>query len=130
LRGAQLAAHSVNKCLIAPSTWTRNRRGPKKGCALNMAAAALSRLAPVFRVEDPRHGRAKVAVNLATDRFARGATELRRGQGGALRDLSVRHGDLQSAVMLVKQAGLSFTFALSPQAPAVDLNQETPARPR
>jgi hypothetical protein len=99
--------------------------------ALNMAAAALSRLIPVYRVADPRDGHTEVPVNLVTMRFARGATELRGATGEALRDLSVRHGELQSALSLVRRAGIAFTCALSPEPPpAVDLDQEAPARPR
>jgi hypothetical protein len=83
--------------------------------ALNMAAAALSRLVPVYRIDDPAQEHAAVAVDLTRHRFARGATELRGGNQAPLRDLSVRQGDLQSALSLIRRAGITFTLALSPE---------------
>jgi hypothetical protein len=95
--------------------------------ALCMAAAALSRLAPVYQLRDLPEGRVTLHVDLTQRRFARGATELRGGNQPAARDLSIRYGDLQSALSLIKRAGVSFTFALSPASSgaAVDLGQKT-----
>lgn len=97
--------------------------------ALGMAAAALSRLAPVYQLRDPPDGRVALQVDLTQRRFARGATELRGGNQPVARDLSIRYCDLQSALALIKRAGVSFTLALSPASPgaAVDLDRTTPA---
>ena len=99
--------------------------------ALGMAAAALSRLVPVYQLKNPHEGRVAVPVDLTQRRFARGATELRGGNQPAARDLSIRYCDLQSALSLIRRAGVTFTFALSPTSPdaAVDLGQTT-ATPR
>lgn len=79
--------------------------------ALSIAAAALSRLVPLYTLRDPREGRVTVAVNLVHQRFRRGATELHGDDGSVTRDLSVRRSDLVSALSLVKRAGLGFAFA-------------------
>lgn len=79
--------------------------------ALNIAAAALSRLIPLYTLRDPREGRVTVAVNLVHQRFQRGATELHGDDGSTTGELSVRRSDLVSALSLVKRAGLGFAFA-------------------
>ncbi|HZM34451.1 MAG TPA: hypothetical protein VFC18_08135 [Burkholderiales bacterium] len=79
--------------------------------ALNIAAAALSRLIPLYTLRAPRQGRVPVAVNLVHQRFQRGATELHGDDGSVMRALSVRRSDLVSALSLVKRAGLGFAFA-------------------
>jgi hypothetical protein len=86
--------------------------------ALNMAAAALSRLIPIYALTDPRQGRAVVAIDLTRQRFARGATRLRHDESAGAGELSVRRSDMLSAISLIKRAGSPFSFALSPRAPA------------
>lgn len=78
--------------------------------ALNIAAAALSRLLPIYVLQDPRQGRVALAVDLVAARFARGATELHR-TGEIVGGLSVARRDLASALSLVKRQGLAFAFA-------------------
>lgn len=79
--------------------------------ALSIAAAALSRLVPLYTMRDPREGRVTVAVNLVHQRFRRGATELHGDDGSVTRELSVKRSDLVSALSLIKRAGLGFAFA-------------------
>ena len=79
--------------------------------ALGIAAAALSRLIPLYTLRDPREGRVTVAVNLVHQRFRRGATELHGDDGSTTGELSVRRSDLVSALSLIKRAGLGFAFA-------------------
>ena len=79
--------------------------------ALNLAAAALSRLIPIYTLRDPRRGREPVKVDLTRSQFARGATQL-RGAGETVEDLSVSRRDRLSALSLIKRTGLPFSFAL------------------
>jgi hypothetical protein len=79
--------------------------------ALNMAAAALSRLIPIFTLRDPKAGRVALQIDLLVQRFARGATQV-RGGGETIGELTVRRGELLSAISLVKRAGLPFRLAL------------------
>lgn len=81
--------------------------------ALNIAAAALSCLIPVYELADSKIGRVPVAIDLTCQRFARGATEVRVKDQPVARNLSIRFTDLQAAVALIKTAGLPFSFALS-----------------
>ena len=77
--------------------------------ALNLAAAALSRLLTVYALRDPRQGRVPQAIDLATSRFAHGATELRIGAQTVF-ELSVSRHDLLAALALIKRAGLPLMF--------------------
>lgn len=79
--------------------------------ALNIAAGALSSLVPVYAL-DPRGHRTAVAINLVTQRFALGATQLRSADGHVVDNLSVRRADLRFALSIVRRAGLPFSFAL------------------
>lgn len=81
--------------------------------ALNIAAAALSRLITIYTVQDPRDERVAVEVNLSGQRFARGATRLVYDDGRIFDDLSVRRSDMLSATSLIKRTGLAFSFAFS-----------------
>ena len=78
--------------------------------ALSIAAAALSRLVSIYTLRDPREGRVKVAVDLATARFALGATQLRSSKE-TIDELWVSRGEMLSAMSLIKRTGLPFSFA-------------------
>jgi len=92
--------------------------------ALDIAAAALSRLIPVYTLREPQGRRVTVVVDLTRARFARGATEL-RSAADTVGELSVARNDLVSALSLVKRIGLPLSFASS--EPALDPDQ--PRRP-
>lgn len=94
--------------------------------ALNIAAAALSRLVPIYQLRDPREGRLPVPIDLAHQRFARGASELRGNGQPPARDFSIRQTDLTAAISLVKKAGLPFMLAaLSSPRPSIDEHQRS-----
>jgi hypothetical protein len=78
--------------------------------ALSIAAAALSRLVPIYTLQHPAEGRVALKVDLTKAHFARGATQLRNGEE-AIGELSVARKDLVSALALIKRTGLPFTFA-------------------
>lgn len=77
--------------------------------ALNLAAAALSRLLTIYVLRDARQGRVPLAVDLTRCRVARGATELRVGVETVC-ELSVSRHDLLAALALIKRAGLPLMF--------------------
>ena len=78
--------------------------------ALNIAAAALSRLIAVYVVRDPRVGRTPLAVDLTQAQFGRGATELRSAHE-TIGGLWVARSEFLSALSLIKRVGLPFSFA-------------------
>ena len=82
--------------------------------ALNIAASALSRLVAIYAYDARAHERVVVKLDLLQGRFARGATEFRRRDGEPLAELWVRRADLGAALALIEQAGIPFSFALSP----------------
>jgi hypothetical protein len=79
--------------------------------ALNIAAAALSRLVTIYVMRDPREGRVPLAVDLTRSHFTRGATQLHDAHETIGR-LSVARGELLSALSLIKRTGLPFSFAI------------------
>jgi hypothetical protein len=81
--------------------------------ALNIAAAALSRLVKVYEIKEPKAGRVALGVDLTHQRFARGATELREANQPVARELSVRSEDLKTVLVLVRRAGIPFGLALT-----------------
>ena len=78
--------------------------------ALNIAAAALSRLMHVYTLREPPEGRVALAVDLTNWHFARGATELRNSHE-TIGELSVTRDELVSALSLIRRTGLPFAFA-------------------
>ena len=81
--------------------------------ALNLAAAALSRLVTVYTMAGTPGERRPLSVDLIKQHFVRGATELRATDGSRVLDLSVLRGEILSAISLVKRAGLPFSLALA-----------------
>ena len=82
--------------------------------ALNLAAAALSRLVTIYAGADAPAPGVPLAVDLRHHHFAGGATELRGKDGSARRDLSLPRDELISAIPLIKRAGLPFAFSSKP----------------
>ena len=78
--------------------------------ALNIAAAALSRLITIYVLRDPREGRVALPVDLTRSHFERGATRL-RSANETIGELWVARRELVSALSLIKRTGLPFSFA-------------------
>ncbi len=81
--------------------------------ALNMAAGALSRLIPIYVMDDALGTRVLVNVDLLRGQFTGCATEYRRHDGSMLRPLSVVRGDLTSALSFMQQVGPTLAFAVA-----------------
>lgn len=78
--------------------------------ALNIAAAALSRLLTIYVLRDPREGRVALPIDLTQMHFTRGATRLRSGNE-IIGELWVARRELVSALSLIRRTGLPFSFA-------------------
>jgi hypothetical protein len=76
--------------------------------ALNIAAVAISRLVPVYALADPSRRKEVLWIDITRERFANGATELRRNDGRKITPLSIRRSDMLSALSLIKRTGLLF----------------------
>ena len=74
--------------------------------ALNIAATALARLIPLYAP----HASHPLAVDLARQAFARGATELRSAADAPVRELRVRRADLLEALAVIRARGVPFSF--------------------
>ena len=80
--------------------------------ALNIAASALSRLLTIYTIDEATRGRVAVKLDVLAGRFVRGATEFRRSNGSIVGSMSVRRGDLTSALSLIKRVGIPFGLAI------------------
>jgi len=97
--------------------------------ALNIAATALSRLIPIYGTGVDGQ-RAKIApIDLRTQRFARGATEIRSVDGSSIDNLSVLRSDAVSAIPFVVRTGVTFTRYL-PLAETIQPSPATASRER
>ena len=82
---------------------------------LNIVAAALSRLCPIYTLIDDREGPIPLPVDLIRQRFTNGASQLYCMDGGFFfTRLSIRRVDVPPAVNLIKNAGLSLTCDFYP----------------
>lgn len=99
----------VPLCVAAAFTFHRTRRNSEEALprieyaqALDIAAVALSRLAPIYTV----HGRA--VIDLARQRFQGGAAEVRSIDGSILAPLSIERGDVLPALQKIERLGIEY----------------------
>jgi len=99
----------VPLCVGAAFTFHRTRRSADASLspieyaqALDIAAAALSRLVPIYAA----HGRA--AIDLARQRFRGGAAELLGEDGSILASLSIERGDVLPALLKIERLGVEY----------------------
>jgi len=102
-------ASRVPLCVAAAFTFHRTRRNGEGSLspleyaqALDIAAAALSSLAPIYTA----HGRA--AIDLARQRFRGGAAELAGADGSILASLSIERGDVLPALLTIERLGIEY----------------------
>jgi hypothetical protein len=84
--------------------------------ALDIAAAALSRLVPIFTL-DGEDMPVAVAVNLAQQRFRGGAREVLRADGTVLSPLGMVRGDLPRALETIGRLRVEYLAPRSPRGP-------------
>ena len=80
--------------------------------ALNIAASALSRLLTIYTVDEATRQRVATKVDVLNGKFTRGATEFRRRDGAVVSTMTVRRGDLTSALSLIRRVGIPFGLAI------------------
>jgi len=104
----------VPLALAAAFTFHRTRRGGEERLsphdyagALDIAAAALSRLIPIYTL-DRRGERVAAAVDLARQRFRGGAAEILRADGTIVAPLDVARGDLPPALTRLERARIDY----------------------
>lgn len=97
--------------------------------ALDIAAAALSCLIPIYTLKDPCEGHVPLAVDLTRMRFARGATLLCCKDGTSFGRLSITRAALLNAISAIKRAGLPFSFAVMSLGAAAEEESRSAAVP-
>ncbi len=98
--------------------------------ALDLAAGALSRLIPIYVMDDELLTRVGVILDLSQGRFTEGATAFEYHSGLKLAPLSVLRGDLTSALVMIRQAGPALAFALEAPRRQASATPEPPKVPR
>ncbi len=91
--------------------------------ALNIAAGALSRLIPIYVMDDGVGMRVTIDVELLHGEFTGCATGYRADDGSMFKPLSVMRDDLTTALSVMRRVGPTLAFAVT--AP----KQEAPASP-
>lgn len=76
--------------------------------ALDIAAAALARLAPVYDIRDSREPREPLAIDVATQCFRNGASELKGRDGTLFTRLATDRSAVLLAVPVARKAQLPF----------------------
>jgi hypothetical protein len=75
--------------------------------ALDIAAAALSRLVPVY-MPDERGNPIPVSVSLARQRFCGGATRIQCADGTVLTPLTIVRSDVLPALIVIERSGIEY----------------------
>lgn len=85
---------------------------PDREDALNIAASALSRLLPVYVIDEATHAPVATKVDVANGRFLHGAREFRRSNGALVTSMSVKRDELAAALPLIRRVGIPFDLAI------------------
>lgn len=76
--------------------------------ALDLIAAALSRLVTIYKVDESTRSPVSVQLNLGSGKFRHGATVYEYRNGRALGSLMVQRAHVPAAVELIKAVGIPF----------------------
>jgi len=98
--------------------------------ALNIAAAALARVAPVYVKNDKVRSRKQLLVDVARHRFKNGATELHDTNGHARSGLITERAAVMNAIPIAKQANLPFGMPSSKRGNTAAISADRPADSR
>lgn len=80
--------------------------------ALNLTAAALSRIVPIYTLPPGASSPQKVAADVGRGRFRQGAEVYEGHDGTTAASLAVERADLPAATELMKSAGLPFRLEM------------------
>lgn len=83
---------------------------PEYDNALDLAAAALSRLLTVYTIDQHTRRPVSAPVSLATGRFRYGATVYEHSNGRATTSLMVQREEVAAAMEVIKATGIPFQF--------------------
>lgn len=83
---------------------------PEYEDALDLVAAALSRLVTIYTIDERTKLPVSAQLNLGTGRFRYGATVYEHGNGKAVTSLVVRREQLPAAMEVIKATGIPFQF--------------------
>lgn len=75
--------------------------------ALDIAAAALACLLPIYTL-DGRGRHVPVRIDLARQKFRRGATEVHCADGGIIAPLAIVRGDVLAALVTIERSGVEY----------------------
>lgn len=78
--------------------------------ALNLAAAALSRLVSIYTIDERTRLPVPAMLNLATGRFRAGASVYERRNGRPMTSLVVLREHVPAAMDMIKATGIPFRF--------------------
>lgn len=122
LWNASQASH-VPLSVAAAFTFHHTRRndehalpGEEYAGALNIAAAALACLVPVY-APDRRGELIPVRIDFARQRFGGGATEVRCADGSVVAPLAVVRSDVLPALVKIERSGIEYLAPRRPQGP-------------
>jgi CRP-like cAMP-binding protein len=107
---AAITYHAVQRSTKAIST------AKDYSDALDIVASALAQVIPIYALESPREGRKRVAIDLARQSFAYGATVLVGKDATAVRDLTVMRSELWCAISRFRASGLPLFVFLATAA--------------
>jgi hypothetical protein len=102
---------------------------PDREDALNIAASALSRLLPVYVIDEATHARVATKVDVANGKFLHGASEFRRSDGTLVTSMSVKRDDLASVLPLIRRVGIPFDLAIGDGSSPLPARTPRPGTP-
>ena len=102
---------------------------PDREDALNIAASALSRLLPVYVIDEATHVPVATKLDVANGRFLNGAREFRRSDGTLVTSISVKRDELASALSLIRRVGIPFDLAIGDGIPPLPARTPGPGTP-
>jgi len=112
-RGSQ--ERSVQLPVAAAFTFHQTRRNDKRllspddyANALDIAAAALSCLIPIYTPDERGNPVALSSISLARQRFRGGAARIQCDDGAILAPLAIMRNDLLPAIILIERSGIEY----------------------
>lgn len=122
LWNASQASH-VPLSVAAAFTFHHTRRSDERALpeeeyagALNIAAAALASLIPIY-MPDRRGELVPVPIDLARQKFGGGASEVHCADGSVVAPLAIARSDVMPALLKIERSGIEYLAPRRPQGP-------------